>query len=243
LREREALVRREKTQMSSKMHDQRNALARDEAVVTFKSILIDTVRSHFQRYSTALEKSLLQKDTRWALCTVLSMDEKQHLFNSHIDSILEKHFHAFADMLAKFMEMSEIFVAPWAEIWDMFKTDPRVTVIVRDEDGNNVVQNEERMKLWFAKYQKEQIELAIKEYEMGLEENSFIKFHVKSAVQNLESKLAEEAPSADKILPMNAVDVWPGISIPEIKSVLKVSRGHEGCFDIEYVCHTQRTIL
>lgn len=118
MREREAHVRREKTELSSKMQDQRNALKRDEAIITFKSILVDTIRSHFHRYSATLESSVLQRDSRWSLChKVLSLDDKHRLFNSHIEAILEKHFHAFADMLVKFMEMSEVFVVAWDEIW------------------------------------------------------------------------------------------------------------------------------
>lgn len=98
-------------------------------------------------------------------------------------------------------------------------------MIVRpDEDGNVDEENQGRMRDWFARYQNEQIELAKREFELSLEENAFIKFHVKSAVHNLESKLAEEAPSADKIAPMNAVDVWKGISMSEINNVLKVKK-------------------
>ncbi|XP_050311211.1 transcription elongation regulator 1 [Anthonomus grandis grandis] len=102
---------------------------RDEARQHFNALLVDLVRNSDLSWKEV--KRILRKDHRWDLADSLSREEKEKLFNDHVDALLKKKRQSFREMLDETTEMS--LVSSWKEIKKLIRDDPRYTKFASSE--------------------------------------------------------------------------------------------------------------
>lgn len=76
-------------------------------------------------------KRTLRKDHRWDLVESLSREEKEKLFNEHIESLLRKKREKFRELLDETPEVG--LTSTWKEIKKIIKEDPRYTKFASSE--------------------------------------------------------------------------------------------------------------
>lgn len=76
-------------------------------------------------------KRLLRKDHRWDLVDSLQREEKEKLFNEHIESLLRKKRDKFRELLDETPEVN--LTSSWKEIKKIIKEDPRYTKFASSE--------------------------------------------------------------------------------------------------------------
>ncbi|CAD5114244.1 DgyrCDS3385 [Dimorphilus gyrociliatus] len=94
---------------------------RDEAIQQFKALLVDMVRGADASWRET--KKALKKDHRWDLCEDIGRDEKERLFNEHVDNLANKNkqlFHKLLDETPQFTLTSS-----YKDIKKYIKEDPR----------------------------------------------------------------------------------------------------------------------
>ncbi|KAJ3037204.1 transcription elongation regulator [Rhizophlyctis rosea] len=207
LRERAEQVQRERAALRKELGSHRSQLNRADAGGTFRALLIDVVRNDDVAFRDALAE--LERDSRYQQCRGLSTHEKGAIFEEHLDSLRGKRLSSFHAAI----DASTSLIDTWDECKDILLTDPRVTRVL----DSRAIGGEEGARRLFSRYQTERKERAREELEKGLRENTFVRFHVKNAVQNchvqaVEKGLKEGAPVGDE---------WRLISFEEVHEVLK----------------------
>lgn len=76
-------------------------------------------------------KRTLRKDHRWDLVDSLSREEKEKLFNEHIELLLRKKREKFRELLDETPEVT--LTSTWKEIKKIIKEDPRYTKFASSE--------------------------------------------------------------------------------------------------------------
>lgn len=76
-------------------------------------------------------KRILRKDHRWDLAESLPRDEKEKLFNEHIETLLRKKREKFRELLDETAEVS--LTSTWKEIKKIIREDPRYTKFASSE--------------------------------------------------------------------------------------------------------------
>lgn len=80
-------------------------------------------------------KRILRKDHRWDLADSLSREDKEKLFNEHIEHLLRKKREKFRELLDETPEVS--LTSGWKEIKRLIKEDPRYTKFASSERVSN----------------------------------------------------------------------------------------------------------
>lgn len=80
-------------------------------------------------------KRILRKDHRWDLAESLSREEKEKLFNEHIETLMRRKREKFRELLDETSEVS--LMSTWKEIKKIIKEDPRYTKFASSERVNN----------------------------------------------------------------------------------------------------------
>jgi len=123
LRKREEEV---KKSLSSSLRDrdkEREQHKKDEAVQLFNALLADLVRNSEASWRDTRKQ--LRKDHRWELASLLERDEKEKIFEEHIEALSQKNREMFHKLLN---ETSGITLSSsWKEVKKLIKEDPRFT--------------------------------------------------------------------------------------------------------------------
>lgn len=70
-------------------------------------------------------KRILRKDHRWDLAETLARDDKEKLFNEHVEHLVRKKREKFRELLDETSEVT--LTSTWKEIKKIIKEDPRYT--------------------------------------------------------------------------------------------------------------------
>ncbi|CAH0763000.1 unnamed protein product [Bemisia tabaci] len=125
LRERQKEVERTLAVHLRDRDNEREQHKHDEAVQHFNALLADLVRNSELAWREA--KRQLRKDHRWDLAELLSRDEKEKLFNEHIELLSKKKKEKFRQLLD---ETSEVKLSSnWKDVKKLIKDDPRYSKI------------------------------------------------------------------------------------------------------------------
>lgn len=95
----------------------------------FNALLADLVRNADLGWREV--KRTLRKDHRWDLVESLSREEKEKLFNDHIELLLRKKREKFRELLDETPEVT--LTSTWKEIKRIVKEDPRYTKFASSE--------------------------------------------------------------------------------------------------------------
>jgi transcription elongation regulator 1 len=93
---------------------------KDEAIQTFNALLADLVRNSEVTWRDTRKQ--LRKDHRWELTDSLEREEKEKLFEAHIDGLFKRNkgmFHSLLD------ESDISLTSTWKEVKKQIKEDPR----------------------------------------------------------------------------------------------------------------------
>jgi len=112
-----------KQSLSSSLRErdkEREQHKKDEAIQTFNALLADLVRNSEVAWRETRKQ--LRKDHRWDMTDSLERDEKEKLFDSHIEGLSKRNrgmFHSLLD------ETDISLTSTWKEIKKQIKEDPR----------------------------------------------------------------------------------------------------------------------
>ncbi|KAG8237630.1 hypothetical protein J437_LFUL017399 [Ladona fulva] len=121
LREREKEVQRTLATHLRDRDKEREQHKHDEAVQHFNALLADLVRNADLAWREA--KRQLRKDHRWESAELLERDEKEKLFNQHIEQLSKRKKEKFRELLDETAEVT--LTSSWKEIKKLIKEDPR----------------------------------------------------------------------------------------------------------------------
>lgn len=121
IKEREREVQRTLAENLRERDKERQHHKRDEAVRHFTALLADLVRNSDVTWKEV--KKQLKKDHRWELVDSLAREEKERLFNDHINSLDKKKRDKFREMLDEITSLELISV--WKSVKKQVRDDPR----------------------------------------------------------------------------------------------------------------------
>ncbi|OWF46304.1 transcription elongation regulator 1-like [Mizuhopecten yessoensis] len=122
IRKREEEVQRSLSTSLRERDKEREQHKKDEAMQLFNALLSDLVRNSEVTWRDTRKQ--LRKDHRWDLADLLDRDEKEKLFEEHIDNLNKKN----KDMFHKLMDDTmPSLTSVWKEIKKQIKEDPRYT--------------------------------------------------------------------------------------------------------------------
>ncbi|CAH2277127.1 transcription elongation regulator 1 isoform X2 [Pelobates cultripes] len=121
LREREREVQKARSEQTKEIDREREQHKREEAIQNFKALLSDMVRSSDVSWSDT--RRTLRKDHRWESGSLLEREEKEKLFNEHIDALTKKKREHFRQLLDETYAIT--LTSTWKEVKKIIKEDPR----------------------------------------------------------------------------------------------------------------------
>lgn len=86
-------------------------------------------------------KRQLRKDHRWELAESLDREEKERLFNEHIEQLSRKKRDKFRELLDEVGASTEL-TASWRDIKKLLKDDPRYLKFSSSDRVRNLIKNE-----------------------------------------------------------------------------------------------------
>lgn len=121
IKEREREVQRTLADNLRERDKERQHHKRDEAVRVFTALLADLVRNSDVTWKEV--KKQLKKDHRWELVDTLAREEKERLFNDHINSLDKKKRDKFREMLDEITSLE--LTSVWKSVKKQVRDDPR----------------------------------------------------------------------------------------------------------------------
>lgn len=94
---------------------------RDEAIRNFTALLADLVRN--SDYTWKEVKKQLKKDHRWQIAEELERDERERIYNEHINLLAKKKRDKFREMLDEITTLE--LTTSWKDIKKQIRDDPR----------------------------------------------------------------------------------------------------------------------
>ncbi|KAK9874985.1 hypothetical protein WA026_005800 [Henosepilachna vigintioctopunctata] len=160
LREREKEVQRTLANHMRDRDKEREHHKREEAIQHFNALLADLVRD--PELSWREVKRILRKDHRWDLADSLGREEKEKLFNEHLDQLLKKKREKFRELLDETQDMT--LTSSWKEIKKKIRDDPRYSKFASSE----------RCEREFKDYLKDKLVAAKAQFKELLQETKLI---------------------------------------------------------------------
>ncbi|XP_072390987.1 transcription elongation regulator 1 [Diabrotica undecimpunctata] len=160
LREREKEVQRTLATHMRDRDKEREQHKRDEAIQHFNALLSDLVRNSDLSWREV--KRILRKDHRWDLADSLNREDKEKLFNDHVEQLVKRKRQNFRELLDETVEVS--LVSAWKEIKKIIRDDPRYTKFTSSE----------RCEREFKDYLKDKLILAKGQFKELLHETKLI---------------------------------------------------------------------
>lgn len=177
MREREKEVQRTLATHMRDRDKEREQHKRDEAMQHFTALLADLVRNAELNWREV--KRILRKDHRWDLVESLSREEKEKLFNEHIEQLLRKKREKFRELLDETAQVT--LTSTWKEIKKLIKEDPRYTKFASSE----------RCEREFKDYLKDKLVLAKSNFKELLQETKLITHKSLSSLRENQGHMAE----------------------------------------------------
>ncbi|XP_012260939.2 transcription elongation regulator 1 isoform X2 [Athalia rosae] len=179
LREREREVQRTLATHLRDRDKERQHHRHAEAVQHFSALLADLVRNGDLAWREA--KRQLRKDHRWDLAESLEREEKERLFNEHIEQLGRKKRDKFRELLDEVGASTEL-TASWKDIKKSLKDDPRY---VKFSSSDRKCEKE------FKEYIKDKLVAAKADFRELLQETKLITDKTFKKVQENSTCLAE----------------------------------------------------
>ncbi|XP_067928748.1 transcription elongation regulator 1-like isoform X2 [Watersipora subatra] len=121
LREREKEVQKSLGETLRERDKEREQHRREEAQQQFKALLVDLVRNVDSSWRDT--RKLLKKDARWDLCDLIDRDDKEKLYDDHLEVLTKRNKEMFHSLLETCSEVT--LTSTWKEIRKLIKDDPK----------------------------------------------------------------------------------------------------------------------
>ncbi|KAJ0061611.1 hypothetical protein NL108_005779, partial [Boleophthalmus pectinirostris] len=121
LREREREVQKARSEQTKEIDREREQHKKEEAIQNFKALMSDMVRSSDATWSDTRRN--LRKDHRWESASLLEREEKEKLFNEHVEALAKKKKTQFRQLLDETNMIT--LTTTWKEVKKVIKEDPR----------------------------------------------------------------------------------------------------------------------
>ncbi|KAM9470403.1 transcription elongation regulator 1a isoform 2-T2 [Clarias gariepinus] len=178
LRERERMVQRFRSEQTKEIDREREQHKREEAVQHFKALMSDMVRSSDASWSET--RRSLRKDHRWETSSLLEREEKERLFNEHIEALTKKKKELFRQLLDETTMIT--LTSTWKEVKKSIKEDPRC---IKFSSSDRKKQRE------FEDYIKDKHISAKADFRTLLKETKFITYKSRKLIQESEQHLTD----------------------------------------------------
>uniref|UniRef100_A0A069DXB0 Putative transcription factor n=1 Tax=Panstrongylus megistus TaxID=65343 RepID=A0A069DXB0_9HEMI len=178
LREREREVQKALAVHLRDRDTEREHHKHDEAVQHFNALLADLVRNCELGWREA--KRQLRKDHRWELASLLDREEKEKLFNSHIEQLTLKKKEKFRELLNETSECT--LSCTWKEVRKVIKDDPRYS---------KFSSSDRKCEREFKEYIKDKLVAAKTDLRELLQETKLITHKSNALVEENESHMRE----------------------------------------------------
>ncbi|XP_036424463.1 transcription elongation regulator 1a isoform X3 [Colossoma macropomum] len=178
LRERERTVQRFRSEQTKEIDREREQHKREEAVQHFKALMSDMVRSSDATWSET--RRSLRKDHRWETSSLLEREEKERLFNEHIEALTKKKKELFRQLLDETAIVT--LTSTWKEVKKSIKDDPRC---LKFSSSDRKKQRE------FEDYIKDKHITAKADFRTLLKETKFVTYKSRKLIQESEQHLTD----------------------------------------------------
>ena len=179
IRERELEVEKLLSTQEKEREKERNLHRHKEAVETMTALLMDIVRS--SDFSWRDAKKVLKKDKRMEIVEdFLDRDEREKLFNEHIDRLLLKKKEKFREMLSEIKELD--LTTTWRDVRRQIKDDPR---FLKFSSSDRKCERE------FREYLKDKLTEAKKEFREFLTETKILTYKSKKMIDESDQHLQD----------------------------------------------------
>ncbi|KAM5173157.1 transcription elongation regulator 1 isoform 1-T1 [Mantella aurantiaca] len=178
LREREREVQKARSEQTKEIDREREQHKREEAIQNFKALLSDMVRTSDVSWSDT--RRTLRKDHRWESGSLLEREEKEKLFNEHIDALTKKKREQFRQLLDETFSIT--LTSTWKEVKKIIKDDPR---FIKFSSSDRKRQRE------FEEYIRDKHITAKADFRTLLKETKFITYRSKKLVQESDQYLKD----------------------------------------------------
>ncbi|XP_010775482.1 transcription elongation regulator 1 isoform X2 [Notothenia coriiceps] len=178
LREREREVQKARSEQTKEIDREREQHKREEAIQHFKALMSDMVRSSDAAWSDTRRN--LRKDHRWESASLLEREEKEKLFNEHVEALAKKKKEHFRQLLDETSMIT--LTTTWKEVKKIIKEDPRC---IKFSSSDRKRQRE------FEDYIKDKYITAKADFRTLLKETKFITYRSRKLIQESEQHLKD----------------------------------------------------
>uniref|UniRef100_A0AAQ4S7L7 Transcription elongation regulator 1 n=1 Tax=Gasterosteus aculeatus aculeatus TaxID=481459 RepID=A0AAQ4S7L7_GASAC len=178
LREREREVQKARSEQTKEIDREREQHKREEAIQHFKALMSDMVRSPDATWSDTRRN--LRKDHRWESASLLEREEKEKLFNEHVEALAKKKKEHFRQLLDETSMIT--LTTTWKEVKKVIKEDPRC---IKFSSSDRKRQRE------FEDYIKDKYITAKADFRTLLKETKFITYRSRKLIQESEQHLKD----------------------------------------------------
>uniref|UniRef100_A0A8C7XJB3 Transcription elongation regulator 1 n=1 Tax=Oryzias sinensis TaxID=183150 RepID=A0A8C7XJB3_9TELE len=178
LREREREVQKARSEQTKEIDREREQHKREEAIQHFKALMSDMVRSSDATWSDTRRN--LRKDHRWESSSLLEREEKEKLFNEHVEALAKKKKEQFRQLLDETSMIT--LTTSWKEVKKVIKDDPRC---IKFSSSDRKRQRE------FEDYIKDKYITAKADFRTLLKETKFITYRSRKLIQESEQHLKD----------------------------------------------------
>ncbi|XP_028840472.1 transcription elongation regulator 1-like [Denticeps clupeoides] len=178
LREREREVQKARSEQTKEIDREREQHKREEAIQHFKALMSDMVRSSDATWSDT--RRILRKDHRWESASLLERDEKEKLFNEHVEALTKKKKELFRQLLDETILIT--LTTTWKEVKKVIKEDPRC---IKFSSSDRKKQRE------FEDYIKDKYITAKADFRTLLKETKFITYRSRKLIQESDQHLKD----------------------------------------------------
>uniref|UniRef100_A0A4W5N528 Transcription elongation regulator 1 n=1 Tax=Hucho hucho TaxID=62062 RepID=A0A4W5N528_9TELE len=178
LREREREVQKARSEQTKEIDREREQHKREEAIQHFRALMSDMVRSSDASWSDTRRN--LRKDHRWESASLLERDEKEKLFNEHVEALSKKKKENFRQLLDETVVIT--LTTTWKEVKKIIKEDPRC---IKFSSSDRKKQRE------FEDYIKDKYITAKADFRTLLKETKFITYRSRKLLQESDQHLKD----------------------------------------------------
>ncbi|XP_075887924.1 transcription elongation regulator 1-like isoform X2 [Nelusetta ayraudi] len=178
LREREREVQKARSEQTKEIDREREQHKREEAIQHFKALMSDMVRSSDATWSDTRRN--LRKDHRWESASLLEREEKEKLFNEHVEALAKKKKELFRQLLDETTTIT--LTTTWKEVKKVIKEDPRC---IKFSSSDRKRQRE------FEDYIKDKYITAKADFRTLLKETKFITYRSRKLIQESDQHLKD----------------------------------------------------
>ncbi|KAM6969779.1 transcription elongation regulator 1 [Aplochiton taeniatus] len=178
LREREREVQKARSEQTKEIDREREQHKREEAIQHFRALMSDMVRSSDASWSDTRRN--LRKDHRWESASLLEREEKEKLFNEHVEALAKKKKEHFRQLLDETSMIT--LTTTWKEVKKIIKEDPRC---IKFSSSDRKKQRE------FEDYIKDKYITAKADFRTLLKETKFITHRSRKMLQESDQHLKD----------------------------------------------------